>query len=608
VRSALLKGRGHYLSLRRLDRWLAAPHGQGDERGDLDRLRFQLRCLVWAAETPSGDRTQLRLGGPETALWDEVNSTVDDCLGPSCDNWQSRRCFMVRARAGARDAEILVVSHALLLADLDSGGAILPPYHHLIVDEAHRLEESATAGASVQLRAADVLRIVDRLPAGVRGGGEGAGTDLAVRLDAARSLAVRAFGACKGMLTAAGAGSEGGRGRTLALTHQVRRGPLWPATARALARMAEAAAAAAAALRAAEPLQFAGPGLWPQPANVGPELQLAADALDAVAAAARRVLAAAVDADTGEVAWLELLGGEQAGLRLAPVTVGARLRAQVFDRCDAVVLTSATLTVGGSFAYVRDRLQLPAAEELVLPSTFDYLRQAVLCLPRPMPAPEHPRHTEVLSQLVADVATRLGGRTLVLFTAFAALRAAHAALRPRLEAEGLVASDANRSSTVAPLDVLSLEENLRILAVLEALAGRLAVERITPQDLDEIEALDAEVCAAAGDEARRTTANRAFHFRIYACAASPTLLSIMRILWASFPGGPQYGRPHAESVAQHARLVRALRRGDAAAVTRVIDAHTSGSAGYVRGRGRAVARDWPERAGGGTPTGGPVVG
>ncbi len=152
----------------------------------------------------------------------------------------------------------------------------------------------------------------------------------------------------------------------------------------------------------------------------------------------------------------------------------------------------------------------------------------------------------------------------------------------RLEAEGLVASDANRGSTVAPLDVLGLEENLRILAVLEALAGRLAVERITAQDLDEIEALHAEVSAAAGDEARRTTCNRAFHFRIYACAASPTLLSIMRLLWASFPGGPQFGRPHAESVAQHARLIRALRRGDAAAVTRVIEAHAAGSAGYVR--------------------------
>jgi len=137
----------------------------------------------------------------------------------------------------------------------------------------------------------------------------------------------------------------------------------------------------------------------------------------------------------------------------------------------------------------------------------------------------------------------------------------------RLEAEGLVASDANRGSAVAALDVLSLEENLRILAVLEALAGRLAAERITAADPDEIEAPHREVRAAAGDEARGTTGNRAFHFRICACAGSPTLLSIMRLLWASFPGGPQYGRPHAESVAQHARLIRALRRGDAAAVT-----------------------------------------
>ncbi len=438
VRSALLKGRGHYLSLRRLDRWLAATDGPGEERGDLDRLRFQLRCLVWVAETPTGDRAELRLGGPEAALWDEVGSTVDDCLGPRCDNWQSRRCFMVRARAGARDAEVLVVSHALLLADLDSGGAILPPYRHLVVDEAHRLEESATAGAGVRLGAADVLRVIDRLPVGAPGGGEGPGDDLADRLGAARGHAVRAFGACKGLLTAVGGGPDGGRGRTLALTDQVRRGPLWPAAARALGQMAETACDAAAALRAADPAAVADPARWPQPANAGRELQVAAEALEGVTAATRRVLAAASDAGAAEVAWLELEGGEQAVLRLAPVAVGERLRAQVFDRCDTVVLTSGTLTVGGSFSYLRSRLQLLAAEELVLPSTYDYLRQAVLCLPRPMPAPEDPRHTEVLTEVVADVAVRLGGRTLVLFTAFAALRAAHAALRPRLEAEGLV--------------------------------------------------------------------------------------------------------------------------------------------------------------------------
>jgi len=428
VRSALLKGRGHYLSLRRLDRWLAAPDRAGGSAGGLDRLRFQLRCLVWVDSTATGDRAELRLAGPEAQLWEQVASTVDDCLGPACDNWRDQRCFMVRARAHGRRAAVLVVSHALLLADRDSGGAILPPYRHLVVDEAHRLEEAATAGASISLRAGDVLRVLDRLPPLDPATG--------LQLEAARLAVVRAFGACKGLLSASAGAS--GRGRTLALPEAVRQSPGWGPAQRALTQMVTALGTAAADLRSQDPGNVGGRDAWPQPANAAEELICAASALEAAAAAAVRVLAAAADRDGDEVGWLELEGDEQAVLHLAPVAVGARLRATVFDRCDTVVLTSATLTVGGSFGYVRERLQLPAAEELVVDSAYDYLRQALLCLPRPMPAPEDPRHTEVLCAMVADCARRLGGRTLVLFTAFAALRAAHAALRAPLEAEGLV--------------------------------------------------------------------------------------------------------------------------------------------------------------------------
>ncbi len=428
VRSALLKGRGHYLSLRRFDRWLEQDSRRA--RPDLDRLRFQLRLLVWTAQTATGDRAALRLVGAEQALWEEAASTAGDCLGPRCDNWRARRCFMARARLDAREAEVLVVSHALLLADLDSGGAILPPYRRLIIDEAHRLEEAATAGATVELRVRDVLRVVDRLPPAT------GDAELQERLSEARLEAVRAFGQVKGLLTAAGEVYR--RGRPLALDDARRRGHEWHPAARALERMASAAATAASGLRAVDPLAFADPGDWPQPGNAEPELQSAAQALEAVADAAGRWLAADQGPDADAVAWIEAEAAEQAVLRLAPVTIGPRLRREVFDRCDTVVLTSATLTVGGSFAYLRERLGLGAAEELALPSAYDYLRQALLCVPAPMPAPDDPRHTEVLAALVADVAVRLGGRTLVLFTAFAALRAAHAALRERLEPKGLV--------------------------------------------------------------------------------------------------------------------------------------------------------------------------
>ena len=129
----------------------------------------------------------------------------------------------------------------------------------------------------------------------------------------------------------------------------------------------------------------------------------------------------------------------------------------------------------------------------------------------------------------------------------------------RLESEGLVVTDVHRGATVARTESEELEENYRILAALEALAGSLAVAKITDDDIADIEALYREVAACLPDDDRLAELNRQFHFRIYECARSPMLLLLMRLLWRSFPDGPQAGRPHQESVRQHDALVRALK-------------------------------------------------
>jgi DNA-binding GntR family transcriptional regulator len=96
------------------------------------------------------------------------------------------------------------------------------------------------------------------------------------------------------------------------------------------------------------------------------------------------------------------------------------------------------------------------------------------------------------------------------------------------------------------------------LAALEALAGSLAVAKITDDDIADIEALYREVAACLPDDDRLAELNRQFHFRIYECVRSPMLLLLMRLLWRSFPRGPQAGRPHQESIRQHEAFVRAL--------------------------------------------------
>jgi DNA-binding GntR family transcriptional regulator len=151
----------------------------------------------------------------------------------------------------------------------------------------------------------------------------------------------------------------------------------------------------------------------------------------------------------------------------------------------------------------------------------------------------------------------------------------------RLEAEGLVARDVHRGACVARTESDELAENFRILAALEALAGTLAVPKIRDDDIAEIEDLHQQVAACDPAGARLAGLNRRLHFRIYECARSPMLLLLMRLLWRSFPAGPQSGRPHAESVRQHAQLIAALKRRDEDQVAAVIREHVLGSIRYL---------------------------
>lgn len=151
----------------------------------------------------------------------------------------------------------------------------------------------------------------------------------------------------------------------------------------------------------------------------------------------------------------------------------------------------------------------------------------------------------------------------------------------RLESEGLVVTDVHRGATVARTESEELEENYRILAALEALAGSLAVAKITDDDIADIEARHREVAACRPDDGRLAELNRQFHFRIYECARSPMLLLLMRLLWRSFPHGPQAGRPPEESAQQHDALVSALKHRDEEQVAAIIRAHVLGSIKYL---------------------------
>ena len=159
----------------------------------------------------------------------------------------------------------------------------------------------------------------------------------------------------------------------------------------------------------------------------------------------------------------------------------------------------------------------------------------------------------------------------------------------RLESEGLVVSDAFRGSTVAEARMGATEENYQVRAALEGLGATLAANVITDEQLTHLEELHQRLTAVTDDHEAYAQLNREFHFSIYSYANSPLLLSLMRLLWASMPGGPQVLRSHAESADQHAELLDALRSGDGVRAGEVTRQHILGSAHLDPVHGRSPA-------------------
>jgi predicted DnaQ family exonuclease/DinG family helicase len=436
LRTSVLKGRGNYLSLRRMERWLAA--GSDDRRQDQDEVRFKVRALIWTYQTQVGDKSELRLAGRDGELWEKVGSTVDDCLGPACHNWRDARCFMVKARLAARESDLVIVNHALLLSDADSGGAVLPEFHHLIVDEAHHLEEAATHAQGERLGLGAILAVSDRIP-------DFGDVEVNRSLKSVRQMASAAFADLRHMVMAE-AQNSAGRGQTfVVLDDRLVGTEVWERPARSVARLGRALQQASAALHAAGEMGNVQPSLWPQPDNGARECWVAAEALRGMSRLVTKALTnleTKPDRDAAssageDVAWVELERGDRAVIRTAPAEVASALREHLFEHCETVVLTSATLAVAGSFGYIRDRLGVDDAEELVLDSPFDYLRQSLCCLPAGMPSHDDPMHPRVVAEMVAQIAVELGGRTLVLFTGYQALREVHSQLKGLLQGEGI---------------------------------------------------------------------------------------------------------------------------------------------------------------------------
>jgi ATP-dependent DNA helicase DinG len=364
------------------------------------------------AATATGDRAELEFV-PPPELWAQLAVGPDRCRGRRCPLIGS--CYSERARQRAAEADVVLVNHALYFADLglrrasDGRVGILPEHDAVIFDEAHALEDVAAEWLGARLASVDLVRLardVDR--------------------------------ACE---------ADGADRPARALVDVERHGThlfaaLPAASGRRRLRPADVAALPPGAVS----------GLGEALATLALALEGAGEECDLVARQAGRLtfaLEACTEADDDEtVVWCEPHGAGRS-LCAAPIDVGPLLREALWEELDAAVLCSATLSVDGDLSFVRRRLGVREAHELLLPASFDYAEQALLYLPADAPDPRGPGWDEWAADRLVEVVRASRGRALCLFTSHRALQRTYELAVPRLPYRVLYQGQAPRERLLA---------------------------------------------------------------------------------------------------------------------------------------------------------------
>ena len=449
-RFALLKGRRNYLCLNKVH------NGAGDEIADIPQEelfrapsstlgRDVARLTKWASDTETGDRDELSPGVPERS-WSQVSVSARECLGMARCPFGTD-CFAEKARAEAGRADVVVTNHALLAIDAIAEASVLPEHHLLVIDEAHELVDRVTSAATAELTPAPLGVATRRIARLVS-------PELSQRVEAA-------------VATFSAAIHDTAPGRMDYLDDEL---------TTYLTALRDAAHAARS-------------GIDPAPADpkAAAARTEAIASLTDIADAAARALDSFAPAlpDRTDVVWLdheEQRGsGPRAGaarpatvvpvLRVAPLSVATLLRSRLFDT-STTVLTSATLTVGGTFDAMAQAWGLtdgPDWQGLDVGSPFDHAKAGILYIAAHLPAPGRDgAGSEAQLEEIAGLIEACGGRTLGLFSSMRAAKAAAEAMRGRLDTPVLCQGD---DSTAALVEQFAADPQTSLFGTLSLWQG-----------------------------------------------------------------------------------------------------------------------------------------
>jgi len=449
LRSAVLKGRSNYLCPRRLEAMLTlgprSPH----------EMRVLAKVLVWLQQGGSGDRSEINLAYGEPQLWMKVSAEGEDCSPDRCRFRMQGRCPYFHAQQEAECAHVIIVNHALLLADIATGNRVLPEYEYLVVDEAHHLESATTNGLRVRIREAEFITQVREL------GNERSGLLRQILAIARRALTPSQLAQIQSTVSSLASYRDHTTGLSRALFESLTafiqgREEFEPASRYAQRIRIEPSTRTLPAwsnveiawdeLR--EPLSRTLSGLAQLVDMLEDMIDAGVEDIESPSVAAQTLhrdletLFTQIDQmlfepDPGQIYWLEVPSGDtQVTLYGAPLHIGPLVQRHLWHQKESIIMTSATMTTGGEFDYIRQRLSAEDADELALGSPFDYETSTLLYLVNDIAEPsDRQKYQRGVEDALLRLCSATQGRTLVLFTSYAQLQRTASRIGPSLEKE-----------------------------------------------------------------------------------------------------------------------------------------------------------------------------
>lgn len=461
-KAVVLKGRDNYLCPRRL---MALRRRRPTS---LAEMRTLAKILVWLLESDTGEKNEITLRGPvENAVWQRLSAADEGCGLNRCQALMQGVCPFYKARKAAEGANLIIVNHALLISDAASQNNVLPDYQHVIIDEAHQLEDAVTNGMSFHIDHSALIRRIADL------GGPNRGLLGELLLNVRDIVPEKDFNRLQIFVQSIDEATTLMGGQIEAYFRQLHaffqsvhhfRSSDYNTFMRVIPSYREHESFAALQAQwttLAEYFEVIAEAMKRLNKALGKlheyEIPAYDDFVTSTEAAAEyleevriQLHGFTVDPESNLIYWLTI-GNPQVELPVlhsAPLHVGPIVEQALWLKKDTVVLTSATLRTGDSFSHVTERLYAENVQALEVGSPFDYAASTLLYIPNDIPEPsDRQGYQRAVERGIIELAAALNGRVLVLFTSYSHLRETSQAVTPRLALGGIAVYDQSDGSS-----------------------------------------------------------------------------------------------------------------------------------------------------------------